>query len=49
MVGNRLNSEKKKKKTTDSVLTVSETINNILQNDNCELGGKGMSHPSDFA
>ncbi|KAK9920692.1 hypothetical protein M0R45_029240 [Rubus argutus] len=41
MVGNGLNSEKKQK-TTDSVLTVSETINNILQNDNCELGGKGV-------
>ncbi|KAL6145154.1 hypothetical protein ACLB2K_055842 [Fragaria x ananassa] len=39
MVGNGLNSENK---TTDSVLTVSKTVNNSLQTDECEVGEKGV-------
>ncbi|XP_062005670.1 uncharacterized protein LOC133722824 [Rosa rugosa] len=43
MVDNGLNSEKK---TTDSLLTVSETVNNSQQNGKCEVGGKGVKSSS---
>ncbi|VVA22604.1 PREDICTED: EMBRYO DEFECTIVE 1674 [Prunus dulcis] len=45
MVGCGLNSEKN---TVDSVPAVFKTLSKSLQNDNSKVGGKSMSHPSDF-